>query len=68
MGLVILKGFVEVMGGRIWVESDFGKGSIFVFCVLLWVVMNFVSFFLNFENLFLLWVVFVKFRCKERLF
>lgn len=31
IGLSISKGFVELMGGKIWVESEFGKGSCFYF-------------------------------------
>ncbi len=31
IGLSISKKYVEVMGGEMWVESEFGKGSIFYF-------------------------------------
>ena len=33
LGLVISKRIVELMGGRIWVESEIGRGSKFIFTV-----------------------------------
>ena len=33
LGLVISKRIIELMGGKIWVESELGKGAMFVFTV-----------------------------------
>ena len=33
LGLALTKQFVELMGGRIWVESEYGKGSKFTFAL-----------------------------------
>ncbi|MDR2049811.1 MAG: response regulator [Treponema sp.] len=35
LGLAISKNIVELMGGKIWVESEYGKGSKFIFTVAL---------------------------------
>ncbi|MCL2099015.1 MAG: response regulator [Oscillospiraceae bacterium] len=33
LGLIISKNIVEMMGGRMWVESELGKGAVFAFTV-----------------------------------
>ncbi|MCL2741899.1 MAG: ATP-binding protein, partial [Oscillospiraceae bacterium] len=33
LGLPISKSIIELMGGRIWIESEIGKGSVFTFTV-----------------------------------
>ncbi len=33
LGLSIARAYVEMLGGNIWVESEFGKGSIFYFTI-----------------------------------
>ncbi|HLO59997.1 MAG TPA: response regulator [Bacteroidales bacterium] len=33
LGLSISKAYVELLGGRIWLESDLGKGSVFYFTI-----------------------------------
>jgi CheY-like chemotaxis protein len=33
LGLSITKAYVEMLGGKIWVESEFGKGSAFYFAI-----------------------------------
>jgi signal transduction histidine kinase len=33
LGLVICKSIVEMMGGRIWIESELGKGAKFIFTI-----------------------------------
>ncbi|MCR4424685.1 MAG: ATP-binding protein [Firmicutes bacterium] len=36
LGLYIVKSLVEAHGGRVWVESEMGKGSVFTFTLPVW--------------------------------
>ncbi len=33
LGLALSRRLVELLGGRIWAESEFGEGSIFTFAI-----------------------------------
>jgi signal transduction histidine kinase len=48
LGLAISKAYIEFMGGRIWIESEIGKGSIFYFS--LPVIFNSITEIQNFPS------------------